>query len=226
MILPKILTLHLKKFDELSRKPDCQTSFTCQLKIDWPNKHSDSILPILKLILIALLPAARLENLTPFVAERTPVVCLCFFKPQTVIWESWIRTSRVFNEGGTGASFLLQSVKCFLKGNEIERLNCDESLHSFRDQYFRLFELTQSAGQCCSITFDDFKSRSLIFVFDLTATLSNTSYPMLPLVKDGHLRLTCEFSAPSLIPITMITVAEIQSSVVIENTGRCTLRSI
>ena len=134
--------------------------------------------------------------------------------------------SRLFNEGGTGGSFLLQSVKCYLKGNEVERLNCDETLHSFRDQYFRLFELTQSAGQCCSITFDDFRTRSLIFVFDLTATLSNTSYPMLPLVKDGHLRLTCEFSAPSLIPITMVTVAEIQSSVVIESTGRCTLSSI
>lgn len=130
--------------------------------------------------------------------------------------------------GPPGQDFIIQSVKCFLKSEELERLNCDDSIHSFRDHYYRLYQLTrQNTGKnACSITFEDFWKHCLIFIFDLTATMNATDYPRLPLVKDGHLRITCEFSNPSTEPLTLISLLEVQSSLTIENSGKCTIASI
>ena len=125
-------------------------------------------------------------------------------------------------------AFLLQSVKCYLKAEEVDRLNCDDSLYSFRDHYFRLFQLLrQSDGKNAnSISFEDFWQNTLVFIFDLTASMGSTDYPMLPLVKDGHLRISCEFTNPSSVPMTMITLIDVPSAITIENSGKCTLSSI
>ena len=125
-------------------------------------------------------------------------------------------------------AFLLQSVKCYLKAEEVDRLNCDDSLYSFRDHYFRLFQLLrQSDGKNAnSISFEDFWQNTLVFIFDLTASMGSTDYPMLPLVKDGHLRISCEFTSPSTVPMTMTTLIDVPSAITIENSGKCTLSSI
>ena len=135
---------------------------------------------------------------------------------------------RKFSKANGNGEFLIQSVKCYLKAEEVDRLNCDDSLHSFRDQYFRMFQLLrQSDGRnACSITFEDFWKNTLVFIFDLTASMGATDYPMLPLVREGHLRISCKFTNPSSVAMTMVTLVDVPSAITIEGNGKTTLSSI
>ena len=77
-----------------------------------------------------------------------------------------------------------------------------------------------------SITFDKFKNSSCFIVFDLTTSLSSVQFPRIPLVKDGHLRLTVEFAESTKCPVTVITMLDLPSALTIEKDGRVTLSTI
>ena len=136
-----------------------------------------------------------------------------------------LKFPRLFNKTDP---FLLQSVKVTVKGEEVEGLNADTSLHTFRDNYFRLFHLLKhdSGKQACSLSFEDFTNHACILVYDLTASKNATEPPILPLVKPGHLRVTVEFSKASTCPMTLITICEMQSAITIEESGKCTLSTV
>ena len=123
---------------------------------------------------------------------------------------------------------MLKSVKVTLQGEEVEGLACDKSQNSFKDEYFRLFHLTnQDRGKnSCSVTFEDWVTNTCILIYDFTTTLNGTEPPLLPLVKDGHIRVEIEFDKPSTLPMTLITMAEIQSAITIENSGKCSINTV
>ena len=126
------------------------------------------------------------------------------------------------------APFLLQKVRVTLKGQEIEGLSCDDANFSFRDEYFRLMNLTnQDVGRNAgTITFKSFKENSCILVYDFTSTLNETEAPLLPLVKKGHIRIEVDFDRSTTDPITLITMLELQSVLTIEGNGKCTISTI
>ena len=98
----------------------------------------------------------------------------------------------------------------------------------FKDEYFRLFHLTRQDGgkNACSLTYENWVSNTCILIYDFTTTLNGTEPPLLPLVKDGHIRVEIEFSHASTLPMTLIAMCEMQSSIVIENSGKCSLTTI
>ena len=138
-----------------------------------------------------------------------------------------LKFPRVFNHHNNQA-FMLEDIKVTLAGNEIEGLAMDRSIKTFRDQYYRLMELTrQNTGKnSCAITYRDFQHHALFLVYDLTASLNQTDAPLLPLVRQGHLRVELEFSDPSTCPMTLITLVELPSALTLESSGKCTVTSV
>ena len=124
--------------------------------------------------------------------------------------------------------FFTKSVKVSLKGQEIEGLAADHANNSFRDEFFRLYYLTnQDQGKnACSISFKHFKENACILVYDFTSTLNETHEPLLPLVKKGHIRVEVEFDKASTCPLTLITMLELQSGLTIDGHGKCTIASV
>ena len=137
-----------------------------------------------------------------------------------------LKFSRVFNE--KTAPFLLKSVKVTNKGEEVEGLACDTTQRSFRDQYFRLFNLLKqdSGRNACSITFEDFVTNSCFLVYDFSSSLNSSEPPLLPLVKKGFIRVDLEFDKSTTCPMTAIVMMEQQSALTIESSGKCTLSTI
>ena len=137
-----------------------------------------------------------------------------------------LKFPRVFNTSSN--AFMLKSVKVTLQEDEVEGLACDKSQNSFKDEYFRLFHLTKQDGgkNACSVTFDDWVTNTCFLIYDFTTTLNGTEPPLLPLVKDGHIRVEIEFDKPTTLPMTLITMAEIQSAITIENSGKCSLNTV
>ena len=137
-----------------------------------------------------------------------------------------LKFPRVYGTGGN--QFMLKNVKVTLQGEEVEGLACDKSQNSFKDEYFRLFHLTRQDGgkNACSLTYENWVSNTCILIYDFTTTLNGTEPPLLPLVKDGHIRVEIEFSHASTLPMTLIAMCEMQSSIVIENSGKCSLTTI
>ena len=137
-----------------------------------------------------------------------------------------LKFPRVYGTGGN--QFMLKNVKVTLQGEEVEGLACDKSQNSFKDEYFRLFHLTRQDGgkNACSLTYENWVTNTCILIYDFTATLNGTEPPLLPLVKDGHIRVEIEFSHASTLPMTLIAMSEMQSSIVIENSGKCLLTTI
>ena len=130
---------------------------------------------------------------------------------------------------GTGSDqFMLKSVKVTLLGEKVEGLACDKSQNSFKDEYFRLFHLTKQDGgkNACSLTFENWVTNTCILIYDFTTTLNGTEPPLLPLVKDGHIRVEIEFDRASTLPTTLICMSEMQSAITIENSGKCSLTTI
>ena len=78
----------------------------------------------------------------------------------------------------------------------------------------------------CSLTFENWMTNTCILIYDFTATLNGTEPPLLPMVKDGHLRVEVEFNKPSTVPMTLITMTELQSAITIEDTGKCSLATV
>ena len=136
--------------------------------------------------------------------------------------------SLILNQADTAKAFIIRNVKVTLQGEEVEGLACDNFQHSFKDQYFRLFHLTKQDGgkNACSLTYQNFLENTCILVYDFITTLNGTEPPLLPIVKDGHIRVEVEFDKATTCPLTLIAMCETQSAITIENTGKCTLTSI
>ena len=137
-----------------------------------------------------------------------------------------LKFPRLYNTGND--RFMLKIVKVTLQGEEVEGLACDKSQNSFKDEYFRLFHLTKQDGgkNACSLTYENWVTNTCILIYDFTTTLNGTEPPLLPLVKGGHIRVEIEFDKPSTLPMTLITMAELQSAITIEDSGKCSLTTI
>ena len=138
-----------------------------------------------------------------------------------------LKFPRILNK--PDAPFILNEVKVTLNGEDVEGLACDRSQRSFRDQYFRMFYLTrQNLGtSACSITYNDFQDHMLVNMYDFTAaTASATEYPVLPVAKDGYLRVEVAFDKPTTCPLVLIALIEKQASLTLEKSGKCTLSTI
>ena len=115
-----------------------------------------------------------------------------------------------------------------MNGEDVEGLACDKSQRSFRDMYFRLFHLTrQDLGNvACSLTYKDFTDHMCVAMYDFTASMGGTQDPLVPLVKDGHLRAEILFDKPTTCPLVLIAMVEKQSTITLEDSGKCTLSMI
>ena len=84
--------------------------------------------------------------------------------------------------------FFTKSVKVSLKGQEIEGLAADHANNSFRDEFFRLYYLTnQDQGKnACSISFKQFKENACILVYNFISTFNETHKPLLSRQKGAH----------------------------------------
>ena len=104
----------------------------------------------------------------------------------------------------------------------------DDRLNSFKDQFFRLYHLTNmdNGKNGYSITFNDFVNKSCFLVYDFTSTLNGTEPPMLPLLSKGNLRVQLNFNKPTTCSLTMITMVELQSSLTIDKNSKVVLSSI
>ena len=135
--------------------------------------------------------------------------------------------SRVLNR--PEAPLIIREVKVELNGEEVEGLACDKTNYSFKDQYFRFFYLTrQNFGtSACSLTYKDFTDHCLVNTFDLTAaTASATEPPVLPVCKGGHIRVEVSFDKPSTTPCVLIAMVSKQASIMLEDSGKCTLATL
>lgn len=134
-----------------------------------------------------------------------------------------LKFSRAFNQDGD--AFMLKSVSMKHNGVEVEGLACDNSQNAFRDQYFRMMELTnQNNGKAaCSITYKDFCDNNCFLLYDFTASMNLTEQPLLPLVQPGNLRLEVSFDRATTCPLTVIIMAELSTSLTLESTGKTTI---
>ena len=124
--------------------------------------------------------------------------------------------------------FMLKNVRVTLQGEEVEGLQADQDGNSFKDEYFRLFHLTkQDTGRnACGMTFENWSENTCFLIYDFTATLNGTEPPLLPLVKDGHIRIELTFTQPTKLPLTLICMTELQSSLTIEPGGKVSVTTI
>ena len=78
-----------------------------------------------------------------------------------------------------------------LNTKEIDALSCDDAVHSFKDEYFRLLNLiNQDTGKnCCSITFKDFVENNFFLLYNFTASMNLTNPPLQLLLQKGNLQL-------------------------------------
>ena len=67
-----------------------------------------------------------------------------------------------------------------------------------------------------SLTYKNWMSTTCILIYDFTTTLNGTEPPLLPMIKDGHIRVEIEFSQASTCQMTLITMTEIQSAISID----------
>ena len=123
---------------------------------------------------------------------------------------------------------MLKSIKVTLQGEEVEGLQADQDGNNFKDEYFRLFHLTkQDTGRnACGMTFENWSENTCFLIYDFTATLNGTEPPLLPLVKDGHIRVELTFTQPTKLPLTLICMTELQSSLTIEPGGKVSVTTI
>ena len=137
-----------------------------------------------------------------------------------------LKFPRVYN--AKTAPFMIRNVKVTLKGQEIEGLACNDATHSFCDHYFRLCHLTnQDHGKnAFSISYKTFTESACFLVYDFTSTLNETEPPLLPLVKQGHIRVEIDFDKPSNCSLSLISMLELQSVLTIEGNGKCTISSV
>ena len=136
-----------------------------------------------------------------------------------------LKFSRKLNDSDP---FRVDSLSVTLNNQEVEGLAMDDAIHSFKDQYFRLFHLTNmdNGKNGCSITFKDFKNKSCFLVYDFTSTLNGTEPPMLPLLSKGNLRVQLNFNKPTTCALSMVTMVELQSSLTFDNNGKVVLSNI
>ena len=115
-----------------------------------------------------------------------------------------------------------------LDTKEIDALSCDDAIHSFKDEYFRLLNLTnQDTGKnCCSITFKDFVENNCFLLYDFTASMNLTEPPLQPLSQKGNLRLQLNFDRATTCPLTLIVICEYSSSLTIEDSGKVTVATL
>ena len=137
-----------------------------------------------------------------------------------------LKFSRAFNAGVD--PFILQSASMKLNTKEIDALSCDDAVHSFKDEYFRLLNLTnQDTGKnCCSITFKDFVENNCFLLYDFTASMNLTEPPLQPLSQKGNLRLQLNFDKATTCPLTLIVICEYSSSLTIEDSGKVTVATL
>ena len=137
-----------------------------------------------------------------------------------------LKFSRAYNQAKD--PFILKSISMKHNRVEVEGLACDDDQGSFRDQYFRLMELTnQNNGKnACSISWAEFCDSSCFLLYDFTASMNLTEQPLLPLVEPGNLRLELSFDRPTTCPLTVLVMAELSTSLTLEHTGKCTLAMI
>ena len=124
--------------------------------------------------------------------------------------------------------FMLQTVSMKHNGVEVEGLASDDNQKSFRDQYFRLLELTnQNHGKSsCSISFSNFVNNHCFLLYDFTSSLNMTEPPLLPLVEPGNLRLELTFDKPTTCPLNVIIMAELSTSLTLDGQGKCTVSTM
>ena len=123
---------------------------------------------------------------------------------------------------------MLQSASMKLNSVDIDPLSCDDTVNSFRDEYFRLVNLTnQDIGKnACSITYKSFVESNCFLVYDFTASMNLTEPPLVPLTHKGNLRLELKFDMATTCPLTLIVVAECSSSLTIEDSGKVTVATL
>ena len=136
-----------------------------------------------------------------------------------------LKFSRKLNDADP---FRVDSLSVTINNQEVEGLAMDDAINSFKDQYFRLFHLTNmdTGKNVCSITFKEFKNSCCWLVYDFTSTLNGTEPPMLPLLSKGNLRVQLNFNRPTTCALTIVTMVELQSSLTYDNNGKITLSSI
>ena len=143
---------------------------------------------------------------------------------------SYIMNSLKFSNGFNlkNDPFILQIVSMKHNGVEVEGLASDDNQKSFRDQYFRLLELTnQNHGKSsCSISFSNFVNNHCFLLYDFTSSLNMTESPLLPLVEPGNLRLELTFDKPTTCPLNVIIMAELSTSLTLDGQGKCTVSTM
>ena len=104
-----------------------------------------------------------------------------------------------------------------------------DETHSFKDYYFRLFYLSNQifgSSKTCCLTFQDFNENSTIIVYDLSASLNQTPPPLLELVKSGSHNFHVTLDRTSSIPVTALSLAEVQTQLTIDGNGSVKVISI
>ena len=124
--------------------------------------------------------------------------------------------------------FILKECTVTLGPQVIEGLNCDTTKNSFKDHYFRLFNiLNQDHGKnACSLTFKEFVDNYTLLIYDFTSSLNESPPHLLPLVKSGNLRVKLEFNKPATSPLNILCFLEMQSAIEIHKNGKIVVDTV
>ena len=115
-----------------------------------------------------------------------------------------------------------------VNGQTIEGLQMDDT-HSFKDYYWRMFFLSSmifGSNKTCSLTFQDFNDNATIICYDLSASLNSTPAPLLNLVKAGSHNFHVTLDRTSSIPLSVLSLAEVQTRMIIDANGTVKIDSI
>ena len=115
--------------------------------------------------------------------------------------------------------------KCLDEGPLAVKRPCLEMLAGYVLSSLSLDEARFGSG-CLLLTFKEFSDHLCIGIFDFTSTLGGTQDLMVPLVKEGHLRVKLLFDKPTTEPLVLITILEKQSSLSLDDKGKCIVSQI
>ena len=112
----------------------------------------------------------------------------------------------------------VRKISCTLNGVDIDGLQSSSLDEIF---YFRMNKFLgfHSGTSCNSVSLEEFKNGSTMYVFDFSTSLNSGQQYLVPSLKSGHLRCAIQFKSATEEPMHLLVLSEYNSNLTIGSTS-------